>query len=150
MIARLARRVHFSCAHRYFSDQLSEEQNRRIFGSCYSPFGHGHNYILEGFFEGPIDPVTGMICNLAEIDKWLKDVTDPLDHHHLNFDVPAFAKQVPTTENVARFLFEQLDELLKTQPTPHPPRPYRLYKVRLYESEDLWVDYGDRSMRHEE
>lgn len=131
----LARRIHFSSGHRYYSPQLSEEENRRVFGSCYTEHGHGHNYILEAFVSGTIDPVTGMILNLADLDKILKVVTDPLDHHHLNFDIPYFKDIVPTTENLARYLHEKLTLELKAYPGVH------LEKIRLFEGDDLWVDY---------
>jgi len=133
--ARLARRVHFSSGHRYFSDQLTEEENKRIFGSCYSPYGHGHNYILEAYFEGPIDPVTGMVINLSDVDRILKEATDPLDHHHLNYDIPYFKKIVPTCENIAQYLYNEIENKINDQ-------KIKLFKVRLFESEDLWADVG--------
>jgi 6-pyruvoyltetrahydropterin/6-carboxytetrahydropterin synthase len=132
--ARLARRVRFSCGHRYHNPNWTEEKNKQVFGSCYSEHGHGHNYILEGFFLGPIDPESGMVMNLAEVDQIMKITVLPLDHHHLNFDVAEFKSQVPTTENIAKYCFEKLDGLV--------PEGVELYKVRLYEAEDLWVDYG--------
>ncbi len=135
--ARLARRTHFSCGHRYYSPQMSEEENRKTFGLCYSEHGHGHNYVLEAYLLGPIDPVTGMVINLMQVDEILKKVTSELDHRHLNFDVPAFAEQVPTTENIARYCYGRvLEELNQLQ------SPVQLSSVRLYENEDLWVDYG--------
>ncbi len=135
--ARLARRAHFSCGHRYYQPALSEEANREIFGSCYSEHGHGHNYILEAYLEGPIDPLTGMVINLMDVDAILKVVTGELDHRHLNFDVPAFKDEVPTTENVAKFCFRRIQEELEKGASPA-----KLTSVRLYENEDLWVDYG--------
>ncbi len=133
--ARLARRVHFSSGHRYFSNQLTEEENKKTFGSCYSPYGHGHNYILEAFFEGPINPITGMVINLIEADQILKSVTDPLDHHHLNYDIPYFKEVVPTCENIAQYLYKEIEKKIVG-------REVKLFKVRLYESEDLWADVG--------
>ncbi len=133
--ARLARRVYFSSAHRYFSPKLTEEQNREVFGSCYSEHGHGHNYILEAYISGPIDSTTGMVINLMDVDEALKQVSRPLDHKHLNFDIPYFKELVPTTENIARYLYDEIEKALQGQDV-------RLEKVRLYEGEDLWVDYG--------
>lgn len=133
--ARLARRVHFSSGHRYFSDKLSEEENKKIFGACYSPYGHGHNYILEAYFEGPIDPVTGMVINLGEVDRILKEITTPLDHHHLNYDIPYFKEIVPTCENIALYLYKEIEKKIEKQ-------KIKLFKVRLFESEDLWADVG--------
>lgn len=141
MKARLARRVHFSSGHRYFNPEFSEEKNREIFGSCYSPYGHGHNYILEAYFEGPVDPQTGMVVNLRDVDQLLKEVTDPLDHHHLNFDIDEFKNKIPTTENIALYLYREIQAKMKDQDA------ISLYKVRLFEGDDLWVDVGfDREM----
>lgn len=133
---RLVRRVHFSCGHRYYQPQLSPDENRKLYGSLYSEHGWGHNFILEAHLEGPINPVTGMLANLRDIDVWLKQVTDPLDHHFLNEDVAVFRDLVPTAENIARYCYDQLNSLVKP--------PAQLFKVRLYEGEDLWVDYSDR------
>ncbi|HEX4924124.1 MAG TPA: 6-carboxytetrahydropterin synthase [Bdellovibrionales bacterium] len=133
---RLARKVTFSSAHRYFNPAFSEDENKRIFGMCYTPYGHGHNYVLEAYFEGPVDPQTGMVINLRDVDLILKDVLKPLDHHHLNFDVPEFKSAVPTTENIAKYCFDRIAEKLVGTPV-------RLSQVRLFEGDDLWVDcYG--------
>lgn len=136
--ARLARKAYFSSAHRYFNPALSEKENQEIFGSCFSPYGHGHNYVLEAYFEGPIDPATGMVMNLHDIDQILKAVVGPLDHHHLNFDIPYFKSIIPTTENIAKYLFENIQSHLQSSSFSK----VELYKVRLHENEDLWVDYG--------
>lgn len=134
--AQLVRRVHFSSAHRYFAPELSEDENRSTFGLCYSQHGHGHNYILDAHFQGPIDPITGMIINLADVDQILKQVTNALDHHHLNQDVPEFKDKVPTTENIACYLYNKIQQALQVRPG------IELSRVRLYEADDLWVDYG--------
>jgi len=132
---RLARKITFSSAHRYFNAAFSEDENRKIFGSCYTPYGHGHNYDLEAFFEGKIDSKTGMVINLRDIDIMLKRAVEPLDHHHLNFDVPEFKEVVPTTENIAKYCFDKISAQLGQSGN------VRLSQVRLYEGHDLWVDY---------
>jgi 6-pyruvoyltetrahydropterin/6-carboxytetrahydropterin synthase len=131
---RMSRKVYFASAHRYFQREFSHEENQKVFGACYTDHGHGHNYVLEAFFEGPINPQTGLLVNLVDVDKILKGVIAPLDHHHLNFDVPYFKDVIPTTENIARYCFDKVLEGSKGLPA-------RLYKVRLFENEDLWVDY---------
>ena len=135
MTAQLARRIHFNSGHRYFNKNWDEEKNKKIFGLSYSKHGHGHNYILEAYIKGPVDVETGMVMNLQSLDHILKQVTSPLDHQYLNEDVDEFKKLVPTTENIAKYCFEKISELI-------PPPPLKLNKVRLYETEDLWVDYG--------
>lgn len=131
----LCRKVSFSSGHRYFNPQWSEAQNRQIYGSQYSQHGHGHNFVLEAYLEGEIDPETGMVINLKDVDALLREVVEPMDHRFLNRDVPFFQSHVPTTENIARYCFEQLQQSLAQ-------RPARLVKVRLREGENLWVDYG--------
>ena len=105
----LGRRYHFSASHRLHSAHLTDEENGRIFGKCNNPFGHGHNYVLEVSVSGPIDPATGMIANLADLDGFVeKAVLQVFDHKSLNEDVAAFREKVPTTENVCIDIYERL------------------------------------------
>ncbi|GAB4231574.1 MAG: hypothetical protein Kow00109_03740 [Acidobacteriota bacterium] len=131
----VCRRIRFSAGHRYYKPDWSEEKNREMFGRAYTPAGHGHNFILEAYVTGPIDPQTGMILNLRDLDSALRRVVEPLDHHFLNTDVPEFRDTVPTTENLAAYLYRAVAQSLDSG-------RLRLVKVRLYEDEDLWVDYG--------
>jgi 6-pyruvoyltetrahydropterin/6-carboxytetrahydropterin synthase len=82
---------------------------------------------------GEIDSQTGMVINLVEVDRILKEVTGPMDHHHLNLDLEAFREVVPTTENVAKYCFLEIKKKLPTDIT--------LARVRLYENENLWADF---------
>lgn len=113
---------------------MSADENKTVFGPCYSPHGHGHTYTLEAYFTGPIDPVTGMIINLTEVDSLLKETLQLVQDKHLNFEVDFFKTNIPTTENLAHFLMAQLNKNL------NDPLKIRLERIRLYESEDLWVD----------
>jgi 6-pyruvoyltetrahydropterin/6-carboxytetrahydropterin synthase len=91
------------------SPQFSEEENYRIFGKCNNPFGHGHNYTVEVRFSGAVDPATGMIANLADLDAFVNEqVIEPFDHKSLQDDVPAFRNLVPTTENLCIEIFQRL------------------------------------------
>jgi 6-pyruvoyltetrahydropterin/6-carboxytetrahydropterin synthase len=131
---RITRTVRFSAAHRYASDQLSEAENRRVFGKCYRPHGHGHNYRVDVAVEGPVDPVTGMVMNLADLDRLLKErIVEPLDHSFLNLDVAHFDQIVPTCENIALYVAERLQDPLAEQ-------GHRLASVRLWESDDLYAE----------
>ena len=129
----LSRRITFSAAHRYYQKNFSEAENKKVFGRCYTEHGHGHNYVLEMTAGGNIDPQTGMVINLVDVDHILKEVTDPMDHHHLNFDLPAFSEVVPTTENIARYSFNEIKKRL--------PSSVKLLRVRLFEADNLWADY---------
>ena len=105
----LGRRYQFSASHRLHSSQLSEEENCRIYGKCNNPYGHGHNYILEVAVTGPIDPATGMIANLADLDAFVeREVLDAFDHKSLNEDVPTFREKVPTTEYLCIEIYRRL------------------------------------------
>ena len=98
----LSRRYHFSASHRLHSDAYTPEQNRAVYGKCNNPHGHGHNYVVRITVSGPVDPVTGMVCNLAELDGFVRRVIcERFDHKNLNQD-SAFEKLVPTTENLCR------------------------------------------------
>jgi 6-pyruvoyltetrahydropterin/6-carboxytetrahydropterin synthase len=105
----LGRRYHFAASHRLHSAQLSEEENCRIYGKCNNPYGHGHNYTLEVRVSGAVDPATGMLANLADLDAFVNDrVIEPFDHRSLQDDVPTFRETVPTTENLCIEIFQRL------------------------------------------
>ena len=100
-IAYLSRRYHFSASHRLHTDVYDAEQNRAVFGKCNNPHGHGHNYIVQVTLRGQIDPVTGMVCDLASLDSFARtNLLDRFDHTNLN-NLDAFAETVSTTENLA-------------------------------------------------
>ncbi len=138
----ISRRVGFCAAHRYHNESWSREENLRVFGPCNNEHGHGHNYELEVTVVGEVDPATGMVLNLREVDEILtRHVVARLDHRHLNRDLPEWSDRVPTTENLARDIWERI--------RPELSRPNAsLYRVRLYESPTLFAEYyGDRPPR---
>jgi 6-pyruvoyltetrahydropterin/6-carboxytetrahydropterin synthase len=105
----LGRRYRFAASHRLHSAKLSEGENYRIFGKCNNPYGHGHNYTVEVRYSGAIDPATGMIANLADLDAFVNEqVIEPFDHRSLQDEVPAFRVAVPTTENLCIEIFRRL------------------------------------------
>jgi len=112
----LGRRYRFSASHRLYTSHLSEEENSRVFGKCSNPYGHGHNYVVEVCVSGDVDPATGMIANLADLDVFVqRQVLDEFDHKSLNEDVPAFRNRVPTTENVCIEIFQRLKSFPKAK-----------------------------------
>lgn len=131
----VSRKAKFSAAHRYFNPEWSEARNREIFGPCANPFGHGHNYEVEVTVEGDVDPQTGMVLNLREIDQVLQEeVVSRLDHRHLNEELPEWRHRIPTTENLAVEIWERIK--------PRLDRPSaRLFRVRVWESPDLYAEY---------
>jgi 6-pyruvoyltetrahydropterin/6-carboxytetrahydropterin synthase len=109
MKIHLTRRYAFAASHRLHSARMGEEENRRVYGKCNNPYGHGHNYIVEVAVSGPTDPATGMIANVADLDAFVgREVIEPFDHHYFNEDVAAFRDHVPTTENICIEIFNRL------------------------------------------
>jgi 6-pyruvoyltetrahydropterin/6-carboxytetrahydropterin synthase len=105
--------------------------------------GAGHNYALEAYFTGPLNPRTGMIVNVRDIDQMLKAVVAPLDHRNLSAEIPAFSETAATAENLAVYLYNAITKQLSasgSQATKAPLENLTLQKVRLFESSDLWVD----------
>jgi len=113
--ALLTRRVTFAAAHRYRRPEWSDAENERVFGLCARPSFHGHTYICDVTVRGEIDGRTGMVVDLAVLDRVLtREIRDRFDHRNINQDVPEFAdgKLVPTGENLARFICEQVSVAL--------------------------------------
>lgn len=109
MNVHLTRRYHFAASHRLHSPRLSEPENRRVYGKCSHAHGHGHNYVVEVTVAGPVDPATGMVAHLADLDAFVaQHVLEPFDHMNLNEDVPPFRNHVPTTENLCLEIFRRL------------------------------------------
>jgi 6-pyruvoyltetrahydropterin/6-carboxytetrahydropterin synthase len=122
----------FSASHRLHSPELTEEENQRMYGKCNNPYGHGHNYVVEVTLTGPVDPRTGMIANLGELDPFVeREVVEAFDQKYLNEEVPEFRISVPTTENVAREIYRRL----KTFPAA------RLERVRIQETSNNSFEY---------
>jgi len=111
MKVSLTRRYRFAASHRLYSPKLSEAENRRVYGKCCNPHGHGHNYVVEVTLTGPVDPATGMIANLGELDPFVeREVIDAFDHKNLNEEVAEFQDRVPTTENLLREIYRRLEK----------------------------------------
>ena len=132
---RLTKRLEFSASHRYHQPTWSEQRNTAVFGPSHNPHGHGHNYLLETTVEGAIDPTTGMVVNLYDLKLALEAVLVEFDHKDLNTDTDAFKERMPTTENLALVLW---DRIAGSMPG------IRLAAIRLFEEEDLYVDYEGR------
>jgi 6-pyruvoyltetrahydropterin/6-carboxytetrahydropterin synthase len=108
MKAHLTRRYLFSSSHRLHSAEMSAEENIATYGKCNNPYGHGHNYALEVTVSGRVDPSTGMVCNLVDLDQTVeREVLSRYNLENLN-TMQEFAKTVPTTENLSMEIFEIL------------------------------------------
>ncbi|RYM33900.1 6-carboxytetrahydropterin synthase [Brumimicrobium glaciale] len=129
---KIGRRTTFNAAHRLHNAKWSEDKNNEVFGKCNSPNFHGHNYVMETWVKGDIDPDTGFVINLTDLKKIIKEeIEDEFDHRNLNLDVPAFKNLNPTAENIAKVIYEKLKPRLKQ---------YEL-TIRLYETQNNIVEY---------
>lgn len=130
MNVSVTRKARFCAGHKYWRGEWSAEKNREVFGACANENGHGHNYTLEVTVSGPIDPKTGMVINLSDLDRLIHQlVIDRIDHRNLNVDVPELTGKIPTTEVLADFIWNALESKIPAG---------RLEEVRVYEADDLW------------
>ena len=138
MKAYLTRRYRFSASHRLHCDSMSAEENQETYGKCNNPYGHGHNYALEVTVAGQVDPKTGMICNLADLDSFVdENIVQRFGHENLNMLVE-FQSLVPTTENLCIAIYQILRGF----------RPAPIDKVRMEETMLNSFEYaGGREMR---
>jgi 6-pyruvoyltetrahydropterin/6-carboxytetrahydropterin synthase len=132
----VTRKVHFNAAHRLHNPEKSDEWNRDTFGPCNHPNWHGHNYVLKVTVAGEPDPETGYVIDLGVLKSILNEkVVDRVDHRNLNLDVDFMDGIIPSTENFAIAIWNQLEGELPSG---------RLHCVRLYETERNYVEYyGD-------
>ncbi len=135
-LASLTRRVTFAAAHRYHRPDWSDARNLEVFGRCANPHFHGHSYACDVTVRGPIDSTTGMVIDLARLDRVLEtEVRARFDHRNINLEVPEFAegRLIPTGENLARFIFECVQRALGDAPT--------VTSVVVREDETLSAEY---------
>ncbi len=132
---RITRLESFSAAHRLFKAELSDEENFRLFGPCSNPSGHGHNYRLAVTVSGSIDGDTGMVLNLKALHDLIQAlILDKVDHRNLNLEVDFLTGVQPTTENLARAFFQELESRLPSG---------RLQRVLVQETDKNSAEYGE-------
>ena len=129
----LTRKAEFSASHLYRNPELSPDENKRIFGKCNNPHGHGHNYTLEVTVKGQVDQRSGFVVDLKELKEIMnREVIEAVDHRFLNKEVAEFKDRIPTTENLAITIWSWLKPKLNVA---------ALHRIRVYETPDLFVDY---------
>lgn len=127
------RKEHFNAAHRLHNPELSDEENRAIFGKCNNPNYHGHNYDLEVKVTGTVDPKTGYVIDMKILKDIMKvHVLDKFDHKNLNLDTTEFKNLNPTAENIAIVIHDIIRQKLSSELS---------LTVRLYETERNFVEY---------
>ncbi len=129
----ITRREVFSASHKLHNANLSDSENEIIFGKCNNPYGHGHNYVLEVTVCGNINPQTGYVIDLSKLKQIIKiNVIDKLDHKHLNYDVAFMKDIIPSTENLAVEIWNQLaDKIIEC----------KLYSIKIYETENNYFEF---------
>lgn len=136
-IATLTRRVTFAAAHRYRRPEWDDARNEATFGLCARASYHGHTYVCDVTVTGAIDDATGFLVDLGLLDGVLqREVRERFDHRNINLDVPEFAdgRLVPTGENLARFIFERVQQALERAAT--------VTQVSVAEDDTLRVTYA--------
>ena len=132
MKAHLSRRYHFSASHRLHTGSYDAAQNLAVFGKCNNPHGHGHNYTVQVTLSGPVDPATGMVCDLAQLDAFAQtNLLARFDHTNLN-TLDCFANKVSTTEN----LNIEIYRIFQSFPAAH------LEQVHIEETSNNSFDYA--------
>ncbi len=130
---RLTQQFEFSASHRLHNDSLSEEENRKLFGKCNNPHGHGHNYVVEVTVAGEVDDDSGLLVDLISLERQVKDVViNPLDHRYLNLEIDEFKQLNPSVENIAMVIWNMLEPKLAG---------IKLDNIRIYETPKTWADY---------
>ena len=130
----ICRKAHFNAAHKLDNQSVSNDENFEIFGQCSYENFHGHNYELIVKILGDIDPKTGMVMDLSDLKKIIKtEVEDLLDHKNLNLDIPHFKDVIPTTENLAIFIWNKLKSAIKIDCK---------LSIVLYETPRNYVEYS--------
>ncbi|MER3412706.1 MAG: 6-pyruvoyl tetrahydropterin synthase [Armatimonadota bacterium] len=128
---RLTRIARFSCGHRFWNPEWSDDENRRAFGQYASPYNHGHNYLLEVTVEGAVRPETGMVINIGDVKKDIvEQVVHALDRKSLNDEVPPFDRVAPNLENLIRWIANRIPA----------PGGAKLCRLRLYEMQDFYAE----------
>ena len=131
--ATVVRRAHFNAAHRLHNPERSAEWNRATFGPCNNENFHGHNYDVEICVEGEIDPATGYVVDVGILRALFDEHVHVLvDHRNLNLDVPWFRDHLPSAENIAVFIWDQLASRIPAG---------RLVRIRLWETPRNFVEY---------
>tara|TARA_B100001996_G_scaffold331770_1_gene280587 strand:+ start:766 stop:1173 length:408 start_codon:yes stop_codon:yes gene_type:complete len=131
----VCRKAHFNAAHKLYNKNWSKEKNKKSFGRCSNENFHGHNYELIVKIFGEIDQNTGMVIDLSFLKKIIeKEIEEDLDHRNLNLDIPYFKNIIPTTENLAIYIWKKLNKAIQLNCT---------ITVVLYETPRNFVEYSE-------
>jgi 6-pyruvoyltetrahydropterin/6-carboxytetrahydropterin synthase len=131
----LTRRERFSSAHRMFRQDLSDEENMRVYGKCSNPLWHGHNYVLKVTVKGEPDTKVGYFMNATRLKEIINErVIVKLDHKNMNVETDFMAGKVATTENLAIAIWDELRAPLAAEGA-------LLHCIRVEETENNFIEY---------
>lgn len=131
-VVYLSRKLTFSAGHRLHTDKLTDEENKTLFRACNR--SHGHNYTVKVTLRGPVDQRTGMLINVLDLKAYMQQcIMEPLDHKHLDQDVPYFKEKVSTVENILLFIWDGMKDVL--------PDPKLLFEVKISETDNSMAYY---------
>jgi 6-pyruvoyltetrahydropterin/6-carboxytetrahydropterin synthase len=131
----ITRRETFNAAHRLFKAEWSDEKNLQVFGKCSNPNWHGHNYVLFVTLKGEVDPETGFLINLKDLSQIIRTrIIEKLDHKNINLEVDFMKGCIPSTENLAIKIWEELEKSVKELGAS-------LHCVKISETENNFAEY---------
>lgn len=134
----VTRKSHFNASHRLHNPDKSDEWNQKTFGKCNNPNWHGHNYIIEVTVAGEPDAETGYVIDLGDLKQIIKKkILDPCDHKNLNLEVPFLKGIIPSSENLVKAFFNELEEDVNRAAA----NSSQLYSVKLFETERNMAEY---------
>ena len=135
-MVRLSQKFEFSATHRLHNPAISETENRRVFGKCNNPHGHGHNYELQVTLRGKPD-VNGVLIEIPAFERIVAGtVIDRFDHKNLNLELPEFKELVPTVENIAMTIYRLLKPRFEGERAT-------LASVTVWETPKTWCEYSE-------
>jgi len=114
----------FQAAHRLHSPQLSEQENKDVYGKCNNPNGHGHQYRVECTIGGKLDEKSGTLYNLVELNRMLASTLADWDYKQLELETEDFREKPSTGENIIQALWSKLEEKLGE----------KLHRLRVWET----------------
>tara|TARA_B100000073_G_C23708033_1_gene563095 strand:+ start:948 stop:1352 length:405 start_codon:yes stop_codon:yes gene_type:complete len=127
----ITKKYHFSASHKYGNAYWSEQKNLEVFGKDFN--NHGHNYILEVSIKGPVNPETGWLIDLGDLNEIVKtNVVNILDHSQIEEDIEWFKDKQPSSENIVIWAWEKIEPLIEEG---------KLYRLRLVETHSIHTDY---------
>jgi 6-pyruvoyltetrahydropterin/6-carboxytetrahydropterin synthase len=131
----ITRRERFCAAHKLYNEKWSKQENLAIFGKCSNENWHGHNYELFVTVKGIINEETGFVVNLSELSKLIEDkIINQIDHKNVNTDVPFLKNIIPTTENLAVYIWKELENSINKMGC-------KLHCIKIFETENNFAEY---------